>query len=216
MNKLYDKRSRYVHQGQGVSETDVETVEQLCVEVLYCLLRMYQVAIVGAGCYREMAKGPRLPATANRIRQTPVARGVSTERNSVGAGCRVAELWCAGTVPLPQAQAGAVPPHIRGVSNVATDRCLKAAATVLQALGSSCCWVSRSMLLTCGMAPQSRLPTRSLGRTDEPSDLFILPSRDALVRYSDPRQGSDEIVRFHLRGVVATHYFGQVLECDGE
>jgi hypothetical protein len=41
MTRLYDKRSRYVHQGQAVDPTDVVVADSICTEVLYCLLRMH-------------------------------------------------------------------------------------------------------------------------------------------------------------------------------
>jgi hypothetical protein len=42
LTKAYDKRSRYVHQGQQVEESDVESIDAVCHEVLFCLLRMYR------------------------------------------------------------------------------------------------------------------------------------------------------------------------------
>jgi hypothetical protein len=41
IESLYDKRSRYVHEGQSPSETDLKAVESVCGEVLSCLLRLY-------------------------------------------------------------------------------------------------------------------------------------------------------------------------------
>jgi hypothetical protein len=38
--------------------------------------------------------------------------------------------------------------------------------------------------------------------------VVLLPSRDAMILYTDSSEGSIEIVRAHLRGTVATHYGG--------
>jgi hypothetical protein len=42
MSRLYDKRSRYVHQGRPVEKQDVELADAICKEVVCCLLRMHR------------------------------------------------------------------------------------------------------------------------------------------------------------------------------
>ncbi len=45
IGKLYDARSRYVHQGQSVKEGHVETIKKLCTELLHCFFRINRYMI---------------------------------------------------------------------------------------------------------------------------------------------------------------------------
>jgi hypothetical protein len=40
IRKLYDRRSKYVHQGISPGDEDIELTEKICHEILKCLLRL--------------------------------------------------------------------------------------------------------------------------------------------------------------------------------
>ena len=44
VKRLYDRRSKYVHEGKSAGKNDIEEAEKVCIEVLWCLL-----AVSGSG-----------------------------------------------------------------------------------------------------------------------------------------------------------------------
>jgi hypothetical protein len=44
VKRLYDRRSKYVHEGKNADKNDIEEAEKVCIEVLWCLL-----AVSGSG-----------------------------------------------------------------------------------------------------------------------------------------------------------------------